>query len=170
MALTFTAVAVGAAMDDVTFIPLNNIRTLLQLVSDRLDGRLLTYRQGTRYEGVRQSDAKVFFRSLSEPRTMAELARNLHVSRQAVQMSVKRLMKLGVVELRHENGNKRDKVVVVTERGKHAEKTAIEQITRLESECAAIVGMDGLAKIRQLLAGLAAGLPEDVMVSETELE
>lgn len=151
-------------------IPIQNIRTLLQLVSDRLDSRLLTYRQGTRYEGVRQSDAKVFFRALGEPKTMADLARNLHVSRQAVQMSVKRLIKLGVLELKPIPGNLRDKVVVVTERGLHAQKTAIDQIGRLEAECAGVVGEDGLTKVRELLGMLAAGLTAVDTVSAKNLD
>jgi DNA-binding MarR family transcriptional regulator len=135
-------------------IPLNNLRTLLQNVSDGFDARLAGLRRGTRYESVRQSDIRVGFLAFRKPQTMAELARTLKISRQAVQMSVQRLRQLGVVELQAIPGNGRDKLVVMTDRGQLARQTAAEQLRIVEQECAAVIGADGVEKLRKYLSAL----------------
>lgn len=152
-------------------IPVNNLRTLLQNVSEGFDTRLEVLRRGTRYESVRRSDIRVGFLAFRRPQTMAELARTLKISRQAVQMSVRRLTSLGVVELQPVPGNGRDKLVVVTDRGQMARQAVKEQLQIVESECAAVIGADGVEKLRLYLTALESvmapkGLRPDVAAAE----
>lgn len=135
-------------------VPVDNIRSLLQVVSDGLDMRLQSYRKGTRYEAVRPSDVRVFVLALRQPRSMAELARILSISRQAVQKSVHRLEALGILALQPMPGNLRDKQVVITDRGNSARSTAQDQVRQLEDACAAVIGVDGLQTLRELLLAL----------------
>ncbi len=67
-------------------------------------------------------------------------------------MSVKRLADLKVVELQPVPGSQRDKLIVITDRGMSARRTAEEQIALLEKEVADVVGNDDLETLRKLLA------------------
>jgi DNA-binding MarR family transcriptional regulator len=140
--------------NDIPTVPVDNIRSLLHFVIQCLDDRLQVYRKGTRYESVRPSDVRVFVSALRQPRRITDLAKALKISRQAVQMSVKRLADLKVVELQPVPGNQRDKLIVITDRGMSARRTADDQITRLENEVSDVIGKDDLESLRILLAKL----------------
>jgi DNA-binding MarR family transcriptional regulator len=135
--------------------PQENIRGLVFELGLGIDNRLQSLREGSRYAGVRNSDVKVFMRAFRGPSTVAEIARHLEVSRQAVHQSVKRLQALKVVELVPQANNNRDKLVTTTERGLHAQKTALDQIATIENEMAALLGEEGLQTFRKHLGLLA---------------
>jgi DNA-binding MarR family transcriptional regulator len=140
--------------DDESYVPSNNIRSLLQDVTDGLDARLEAYRTGTRFENIRPSDVRVFVLALRQPRSLAELARILQVSRQAVHSSVNRLRQLKIVELRTSSDNAREKRLHITDRGESARYAAKSQVRQLEAECAEVIGKDGLETLRALLQAL----------------
>jgi DNA-binding MarR family transcriptional regulator len=139
-------------------IPFDNIRGLLQDLSSELDRRTIAHRRGTRYENVRQSDVRVFIMASRQPRSEAEIARELEVTRQAVHGSVQRLKALGVLDLVKLPGNGRDKVVTVTESGWQAQEVANASIQLLERECAGILGDKGLEQFRKQLVALVTAL------------
>jgi DNA-binding MarR family transcriptional regulator len=139
-------------------IPFSNIRGLLQDFTTQLDDLTISYRKGTRYENVRKSDARVFISAIRKPQSVAEIARELEVSRQAVHSSVKRLAALKVLELQPLPGNHRDKIVTITDRGHRARVHILEHIQRMEAECAEIIGQQGLETFRALLLALVLGL------------
>jgi DNA-binding MarR family transcriptional regulator len=139
-------------------IPVDNVRSLIEFVGQAFDTRLKDYRKGTRYESVRPSDAKVFVYAQRHPRSLAELARVMGISRQAVQMSIRRLNKLGITALETSAIDHREKVVVVTSRGHLAQQAARAQVDGLEQECSAIIGREGLATLKLLLIQLQMGL------------
>jgi DNA-binding MarR family transcriptional regulator len=134
--------------------PNNNIRTLLYHVGQALDARLLQYRRGTIYESVRPSDVRVFVAATRKRQTISEIAREIHVTRQAAQASVKRLQKLQILDLEAAAQNKRDKIVVVTAKGQHARKTANLQIQRFEAEFAEVIGRERVEQLRSDLVAL----------------
>lgn len=139
-------------------IPYENIRGLLQDLASELDRRAVVYRKGTRYEKVRQSDLRVFILASRQARSVSELARELEVTRQAVHSSITRLKALQVVELLPQPGSGRDKLVAVTEKGWQAQAVANDSITRLEKECAQILGVKGLGQFRKQLLALVTAL------------
>jgi DNA-binding MarR family transcriptional regulator len=131
--------------------PTDNIRSLLNETIVALDRRLRELREGSRYQDVRNSDVKVFMRAFRSSATVSEIARSLDVTRQAVHASVKRLVALKVLELQPIPHNSRDKLVVVTERGRHAEQTALDQIKTIEAQMAAAIGKNELKLLRKQL-------------------
>lgn len=135
--------------------PSQNIRSLLQEISMGVDHRLQELRVGSRYASVRNSDVRVFMRAYRGPSTVAEMARVLDISRQAVHASVKRLQALKIVALQSQPGNDRDKLVVVTERGVHAQNTALEQIKIIEAQMADVIGVEVLEQLRRQLSLLS---------------
>jgi DNA-binding MarR family transcriptional regulator len=157
------------ASDGSHAIPVNNLRTLLRNLSEGFDLRLDSYRVGTRYENVRRSDVRVFFLAMREQRTISEIARIIGISRQAVQKSVQRLMALGVLGMQDMPDNKRDKLVVFTDRGKLASKSAVEMIEKLEREVEATIGHDDLERLRDILTRLdGAFAPESLRLKQKE--
>ncbi len=135
--------------------PVQNIRSLLHEVTVSVDSYLQDLRSGTRYEKVRDSDVKVFMRAFRSSATVSDIARSLGVTRQAVHASVLRLMELKILELQAIPDNKRDKLVVITERGRHAQDTALQQISIIEDHMAAVIGKRELKVLRAQLAKLA---------------
>jgi DNA-binding MarR family transcriptional regulator len=146
-------------VDDLPFrIPYDNLRGLLQDFMLQIDHRYVLYKKGTPYEKARLSDLKVFIAASRNPRSIAEIARDHAVSRQAIQSSVQRLVGLNVVELLPHPSNHRDKIVSVTERGWRARQQALKHIGWIEQECAEILGAKGLEQFRAQLLALTVGL------------
>jgi DNA-binding MarR family transcriptional regulator len=131
------------------------IRNLTAEFLSALDERYTMMRKGTRYEGVRQFDGRVFVAATREGLTESEIARAFSVSRQAVHASVERLMELKLLERQAIPGNRRDKRIALTERGKHASQTANQQIAEIEAECADIIGRDNFQTFRLQLELIA---------------
>lgn len=134
--------------------PSDNIRTLVYCFGLAIDARLSEYRRGTAYEHVRPSDIRLFVTAARAEKTISEIARELGITRQAAQMSVQRLIKLNVVELRPAPANKRDKLVAITQKGQLASKSARLQIQVLEAELAAVIGEQELVVFRKNLSTL----------------
>jgi DNA-binding MarR family transcriptional regulator len=141
-------------------IPFDNLRGLLQDLATVLDDHFSNLRQGTRYESIRKSDTKVFILASRDPRSMAALAKDLAISRQAVHDCVKRLIDLEIVELVAHPNNSRDKIVAVTERGLKARMVALGQIQILEAHCAELLGKEEFELFRKMLVTLLHGLKQ----------
>jgi DNA-binding MarR family transcriptional regulator len=133
-------------------VPIDNIRTLLYYFGLAIDARMSQYRRGTPYENVRPSDVRVFVRASRNTFTISEIARELHITRQAAQSSVHRLIKLQVIALKTLPNNNRDKVVIITPKGELASKTARQQVDDLENEFAEMIGKDKLQELRSSLS------------------
>ncbi len=144
--------------EELSAIPIDNIRSLLYILAESLDERLKQYRKGTRYESVRPSDVRVFMIVWRQARTMSEIARVLKVSRQAVHMSIKRLAALKIVDFDPNNHSGREKRIIVTDRGLLARQTAQQQVGMLEAECEAAIGPEGMEMLRTLLSRLCQRL------------
>ena len=71
---------------------------------------------------------------------------------------MQRLLKLQVLKLQNIDGNKRDKLVVVTPRGVLASRTAGHQVSLVEQEFAALIGKDKVEEFRRTLVILLDGM------------
>lgn len=97
------------------------------------------------------AEARLFARLRGRPRTVSSLARALGVSRQAVHKTVKRLAERGVVRVEHAPGNRRDKLVVITDAGHLVRRTVAANFRKLEGEVREMIGADSLEQLRALL-------------------
>lgn len=147
-------------MDDpqLAQVAYGSIFALVQNLAVLVDLRFLQLRKGSPTEKMRLSDMKVFVEACRKPRTEAEIARVLQISRQAVQSSVKRLVAQGLIKLVAHN-NRRDKLVMPTELGEEAQKSTASQMIQIDQECARIIGnAQELEVLRAQLNSLKAGL------------
>jgi DNA-binding MarR family transcriptional regulator len=134
--------------------PADNIRTLLFYLDQAIDKRLVIFRTGTPYESTRPSDIRVFVTACRSSHTISSIARELGITRQAVQISVKKLQELQLVALQPVPGNKRDKRVAITALGERAREFARGQVLRLEKEFIDVIGRQSLEIFRKTLVAL----------------
>ncbi len=137
-----------------SLIPFNNLRGLIQDLSEQLDERMIELRSGTPLDRVRPFDAKVFMLASRAPRSSAKIARALNVSKQAVQASVNRLLEQGVVAHEALPGNKKEKIISITPEGEKARLLVAGHIVTLETEIAEIIGTQKAEQLRDILIEL----------------
>ena len=132
----------------------NNIRTLIYFFGIQLDRRLDQLLEKSPYKKIRASDGRVFITATRGIKTIADIARHLHVSRQSTQSSVSRLVKFGLLKLEEHPNSKREKLIVVTEQGQNASAFAIEQVRLIEQELSQTIGDANYAALRNGLESL----------------
>jgi len=142
----------------------NNIRRLVYFFSLIIDHRVSESSKGTPYEGVRDQDIRVFAAASRKLETISSIARELHITRQSVQGSVRRLITLGVVKLKAVPGNRRDKHVIITESGLLARRVAARNIAKIEVDFAQQVGLANYRQLRETLQQLVTNNLSDVYV------
>lgn len=134
----------------------DNIKGLVQDLSEVLDARMGELRKGTPLEGVRPSDAKTFMMAARHPRSIAALAKSQGISRQAAHKSVQRLVDRGVVELKPSPTDNRDKLVHVTANGQTVRRLAARSLEQIEREIEDKIGKSRLEEFRRILRELGA--------------
>lgn len=96
--------------------------------------------------------ARLLARMGGKPTSMAELARRLAISRQAVHKSVSELARRGILEVREDPERGNSKLVVYTDKGRQVNRSGAQIIDRLEQRIAQRIGAAGLAELKTLLA------------------
>ena len=137
----------------------NNIRGLVQDLSERLDQRMQQLRDTSPELNVRPADAKMFMhvaRHAESGHSVSKIAKMLGISRQAAHASVQRLVANGSLKLELTDGNKRDKVPKITKKGHNLRQQVTGLIVHLENEMITALGAEDLETLRNLLARLVA--------------
>ena len=132
----------------------DNIRGLVQDLSEQLDLRMVELRESSPQLNVRPADAKMFMLISRQPRSVSQLAKVLEISRQAAHASIKRLIGHGVIELDFAEGNNRDKLPTVTEKGHVVRQKIGAILVQLESEISDVLGAEDTEVLRGLLKRL----------------
>ncbi len=132
----------------------DNIKGLVQDLTEKLDVRMHSLRVGTEFEHLRPSDAKTFMLIARHPRHISELARDLGITRQATHNSILRLIENGLIELHPAPGSKRDKIPLVTEKGQALRRFAAKNLFIIEAELEAKIGAERLEQLRGILIEL----------------
>ena len=132
----------------------DNIKGLVQDLTEKLDARMDALIVGTPVEHIRPSDKKTFMLIARHPRTISELARALRITRQAAHKSVLRLIEHGVIELQPAPDSKRDKIPIVTEKGQQIRRIAAQNLEKIEAEIEAKISKQRLEEFRETLIEL----------------
>ena len=98
-------------------------------------------------------EIKLFNALRGEKKSISELARLMNISRQAVHKTAHKLEDLGFLELITRNGNKKDRLVKITELGQEVRKQGAEHIMVIEEKLALSMGKRNLEFMRIILAG-----------------
>ncbi len=87
-----------------------------------------------------------------KPMSMAELARRLAISRQAVHKTVTELARRGILDVQDDPRRGNSKLVVYTDRGRQVNRAGAAIIERLEERVAGRIGRESLETLKALLA------------------
>lgn len=134
----------------------DNLRGLIQDLSETFDRMANDIREETVFAGVRPSDAKTFMLIARHPRGISELAKAMGISRQAAHKSVRHLRDKGLIAIEFEDGSKRDKIARLTKRGLEGRKVGREIAETVEQCVAEKIGQKDTDMLKQLLTKLHA--------------
>ncbi len=81
----------------------------------------------------------------------ADMAKHLRVSKQAVQQSLKELVAKGFVTVEPDPENGRQKIVLMTDKGREMREIALDGIQVLEEKLASRIGEDRLRALHEVL-------------------
>ena len=89
----------------------------------------------------------------------SDIARNLGVSRQAIHSTISQMVKLGIVRLEVDPGDRRHMIVSLTDLGARMRQDAQRSMDALTAQIAAVLGQD---KFDALLAALEADWGDNI--------
>jgi DNA-binding MarR family transcriptional regulator len=144
--------------DKALIVPKDNLRRLVKNLSESVDLRLSEVLDGTPYKNVRPSDGQVMANVERGYDSIAAIAKQLNISRQAVHMSASRLQAHGLVDLADVPNNKRDKRIVITPVGYKQLRRVAKEMEESDAEFAEVIGAANFAKFRKYLVQLDAFL------------
>jgi DNA-binding MarR family transcriptional regulator len=132
----------------------------------QLDGRLMDVaRRLAQAGGITATEWRVLGGVLDEPRSVAEVARLMGMTRQGVQRVADQLVDRGLAEYRPNPAHRRAKLLAPTEAGRWAiRRIALVQRPWADQVSAQIGATDlreTLATVRRILAALDSPLPRD---------
>jgi DNA-binding MarR family transcriptional regulator len=128
---------------------------LKQLLLERADWFAREIMKGVKhsdYAFVTPAQSRLLAHMGGKPMSMAELARRLAISRQAVHKTVTELARRGVLDVRDDPERGNSKLVVYTEKGRQLNRAGAQIIERLEERVARAIGHDGLRTLKDLLS------------------
>ena len=98
------------------------------------------------------AEIKVLDGLKGKQKSIAELARVLQISRQAVHKTIHKLKDKGYLELVIDKNNKKDRKVIITENGKNERNKRLEDIVEIEQKISWVIGERNLDYVKELLS------------------
>lgn len=132
----------------------NNIRGLIQDISEQLDAKSNELRKKTVFASTRPADAKTFMLISRHSRGLTALSKALKVSRQAAHKSVQRLVEAGVVNFDYAEGSNRDMIATLTSNGLKAQEIGLEIALTIEKLVRDEIGDEDTETLRRILIRL----------------
>ncbi len=111
-------------------------------------------RAHTEFASVRASDIRVFAQLRGRDVKLSQIHREMGFSRQAAQQAIDRLVEQGMLRVEPLPDSKRDKIVLITEKGQRWRSIAAAQIKDIEMKCEQVIGAEGTEQLRQYLIAL----------------
>jgi DNA-binding MarR family transcriptional regulator len=128
-----------------------NLNELLLSRSDWLTQQLLVRVKGSRFDGITPAQTRLLAQMAGKPTSMAELARRLGVSRQAVHKTVSDLERRGILKVEIDPARGNASKVVYTELGREVNREGAKLIQQIEQTLAQRLGAQQVADLKQLL-------------------
>jgi DNA-binding MarR family transcriptional regulator len=133
-----------------TFL-ISNLKALLQDKLWLLDNRFTKKRMATPYKVLTPAESRILATLRGEPLTVAEVARRLDLSRQAVHKTVSKLVEANLLQLESLPNNSRDKRITFTEKGEAMKSSAYKALKEIEKEVEAAIGKNNFKLLTSLL-------------------
>ncbi|MEM1362542.1 MAG: MarR family transcriptional regulator [Pseudomonadota bacterium] len=131
-----------------------NIKGLMMTLIAEWNAAMDEARAETEFAAVRPADIRVFAQLRGRTVRLSDIHREMGFSRQAAQQAVDRLVEQGMLQVTLVSGSKRDKVVMITEKGQRWRTIAAMEIRKIEEHIASTLGEDGKETLRSALLEL----------------
>jgi DNA-binding MarR family transcriptional regulator len=129
-----------------------NLKQLLLARSDWFAEEIMKGIRGSDYGFITPAQSRLLAHMGGKPCSMAELARRLGVSRQAVHKTVIELVRRDILALHDDPERGNTKLVVYTDHGRRINRAGAAIIERIEQRLATQLGEPALAQLKTLLA------------------
>ena len=129
----------------------DNLRAHLYRRFKWFENQVLEQAKNSRYNDLTLSQIRVFAFLRGCDMTISDLAKLMHISRQAVQKTISSLLDLGFVELTESPKNLSAKLIQVTDRGKKAQLWSQKAIEKSEKKLAEKIGAEKLKLLKEIL-------------------
>jgi DNA-binding MarR family transcriptional regulator len=131
-----------------------NLKQLLLASSDWFAEEVMKGVQNTEYAFITPAQSRLLAHMGGKPMTMAELARRLAISRQAVHKTVNELARRGLLEVKDDPLRRHGKLVLYTETGRQLNRTGAQLIDTIEHRVSRKIGAPELLTLKRLLSQL----------------
>ncbi|MFZ4760424.1 MAG: MarR family winged helix-turn-helix transcriptional regulator [Burkholderiaceae bacterium] len=128
-----------------------NLKQLLLVRSDWFAREIMSSVRRSEFAFITPAQSRLLATMGGKPTSMAELARRLAISRQAVHKTVAELARRGILEIRDDPERRNAKLIVYTERGRQVNRAGAQIIERIEDRIAARIGRARLDDLKALL-------------------
>lgn len=133
--------------------PTQNLKQLLLERSDWFAREIMSsISRSSDYAFITPAQSRLLAHMGGKPMSMAELARRLAISRQAVHKTVAELARRGILELRDDPERGNSKLVSYTETGRQLNRAGARMIDQVEERIAGRIGRAELERLKALLA------------------
>ena len=131
-----------------------NIKGLMMTLLAHWNARMDAARAETEFADIRPADIRLFAQLRGRTVKLAQIHREMGYSRQAAQQAVDRLVAQDMLRVEVAPGNRRDKLVSISEKGQRWRQIAAHNIRQIEHQIAEALGEDQKEALRQNLAQL----------------
>lgn len=129
-----------------------NLKQLLLARNDWFAREIMrSVRQSSDFAFLTPAQSRLLAHMAGKPMSMAELARRLAISRQAVHKTVGELVRRGILEVQDDPDRGNSKLVRYTEAGRQLNRAGARMIERVEERIAGRIGRKGLEQLKRLL-------------------
>ncbi|MDA8884484.1 MarR family transcriptional regulator [Gammaproteobacteria bacterium] len=132
-----------------TFLEGNFLRLILE-VSEWMEAEMIELNKNSEYQGS-PAEIKIFNALRGKEKSISELARSLGISRQAVHKKTHRLKELGYLDLISSNDNKKDRLIVITEKGQAVRKQGADHLIKIEEKLSWSIGERNFEFMKEIL-------------------
>jgi DNA-binding MarR family transcriptional regulator len=129
-----------------------NLKQLLLARSDWFAEEIMKGIRGSDFAYITPAQSRLLAHMAGKPCSMAELARRLGVSRQAVHKTVIELVRREILALHDDPQRGNSKLVVYTEHGKQINRAGAHIIEKIEQRLSRQLGPQALDQLKQLLS------------------
>jgi DNA-binding MarR family transcriptional regulator len=129
-----------------------NLKQLLLTRNDWFAQEIMNSVKTSDYAFITAAQSRLLAHMGGKPMSMAELARRLAISRQAVHKTVNELVRRGILDVRADPERGNSKLVFYTARGKELNRGGARIIEDIEQRLARKLGAQQLAQLKALLS------------------
>ena len=129
-----------------------NLKQLLLARNDWFAQEIMKSVKASDYAFISPAQSRLLAHMGGKPTSMAELARRLAISRQAVHKTVNELVRRGILDVRDDPERGNSKQVLYTARGKDLNRGGARIIDEIEQRLARKLGAQQVSQLKALLS------------------